>query len=269
MDGGGAHIEVTIDTEEPIELGDFVSAFTSIANQYERYMKREHPDLRDDAKVYVREVRTGSIIADLVPHAGTLISLMDQILIVRQFVHAYGERLSVYLGGNGRLDDASKGELDDLMKQVGAIAKSKNGKGQIAAVVYENGQRQVRAAVTFNTNESRAAIKQIEDHRKALDAISSADRQRVLMVFKRSDVGSADVGVKSGERVIIESLSDRDLPLIYGSSLAEERIKDQMRNIEENIYHKGFVVDVNVQTRGGRPAAYAVTHVHQIIDLDV
>ena len=36
---------------------------------------------------------------------------------------------------------------------------------------------------------------------------------------------------------------------------------------EENIYHKGFVVDVNLQTRGGKPVAYAITHVHQVIDL--
>ena len=87
------------------------------------------------------------------------------------------------------------------------------------------------------------------------------------MVFKRSDVGPASVGVRSGERVIIEEVSEADLALIYGSTLSEERIKDQMRNTEENIYHKGFVVDVNVMTRAGKPLAYAVTNVHQVIDL--
>src|SRR5690606_38327714 len=108
----------------------------------------------------------------------------------------------------------------------------------------------------------------IESQRKALNQTGNADFERVLMTFRGSDVGDADIGIRSGERVIIEAISDRHLPLIYGSALAEERIKDQMRSTAENIYYKGFVVDVNVQTRnGGRPAAYAVTHVHQIFDL--
>ena len=41
-----------------------------------------------------------------------------------------------------------------------------------------------------------------------------------------------------------------------------------MRNTDENIYRKGFVVDVNEQTKGGKTVAYAVVHVHQIIDLE-
>ena len=88
------------------------------------------------------------------------------------------------------------------------------------------------------------------------------------MTFKRSDIRDAGIGARSGERVVIEQISERDLALIYGSRLAEEQIKDQMRNTDENIYHKGFVVDVNVTTKGGDPVAYSIKHVHQIINLD-
>jgi hypothetical protein len=267
MAGVSAHIEVEIDVEEPIELGDFVTAFTSIANQYRRYMKTAHPDLKDDAIVFVRKIRPGSIIADLIPSAASLIGLMDQVLITEQFIRAYGGRLSQYFKVNGRQEDATKKELSDFMGQVAAIARSKNGSGSIRAVCYEDGKRQIRASVEFNAKQASQATRQIEHHRQELDAIGSADYQRVLMAFKRSDVGDAVLGVRSGERVIIEQISEEDLALVYGSQLAEERIKDQMRNTEENIFHKGFVVDVNVTTKGGRPVAYNVTHVHQIIDL--
>ena len=87
------------------------------------------------------------------------------------------------------------------------------------------------------------------------------------MYFTRSDIGDVKLGKRSGERVVIENISDRDLPLIYASNLSEQRIKHEIRDAEDNIYHKGFVVDVNVQTKGGKPAAYAVTNVHQVIDL--
>jgi hypothetical protein len=67
--------------------------------------------------------------------------------------------------------------------------------------------------------------------------------------------------------VKIEEISDRSLALVYGSELAEQRIKHEIREADENVYKKGFVVDVNVRSTGGRPVAYAATHVHQVVDL--
>lgn len=267
MAGAVAHIEVVINVDDPIELGDFVTAFTSVANQYERYMKQEHPDLKEDARLFVREIRPGSIVGDLIPSIASLIGTMDQALIVEHFVRLYGNRLGQYFKSGGRLEDASKGELKDFVGQVAAINRAKNGRGGIRAISYEDGRRQVKATIEFDVETAKRATKEIEAHKVELDAIGSADYERVLMVFKRSDIGNASVGKRSGERVIIEDVSENDLALIYGSKLTEERIKDQMRNTEENIYHKGFVVDVNVTTKGGRPVAYNVTELHQIIDL--
>jgi len=267
MRDAAAYIEILIDVHQPVELTDFVSAFTSIANHYRRHMRAAYPDLKDDASVFIREIRPGSIIADLIPSAAFLISQMDQIMIVEQFVRSYGGQIRRYFSIGGRFEGASKSELNDFMGSVVAIANNPNGQGHIKAVAYEDGKREIRALVEFDTSTARQAVKEIEKHKEELDAINAADYKRVLLVFKRSDVGDAGVGVRSGERVIIESISDQDRPLIYASNLAEERIKDQMRNTKENIYHKGFVVDVNVETRGGKAIAYRVTNVHQIIDL--
>ena len=231
-------------------------------------MRQAYPDLDSEARIFVKEIRPGSIIADLIPGIASLIGHMDQVLIIEQFVRVYGERLGKYFRIGGRAENATKSELEGFMGQIAAVANNKNGKGQIRSVAYEDGKRQVRARIDFNTDIAERATREIESHKKELDAVSSADHERVLMVFKRSDIGSAGIGVRSGERVIIEDISDKDLALIYGSNLAEERIKDQMRNTDENIYHKGFVVNVNVTTRNGKSIAYAVTNVHQIIDID-
>jgi len=75
------------------------------------------------------------------------------------------------------------------------------------------------------------------------------------------------LGKRTGEWVQIEEISDKDLPLIYASDLAEQRIKHEIREADENVYKKGFVVDVNVQTKGGRLVAYRITNLHQVIDL--
>ena len=69
MADGQAHIIITIDTENPIELCDFVSAFTSVANQFDKFIATNHPEISGDARIFVKEVSKGSIIADLIPLA--------------------------------------------------------------------------------------------------------------------------------------------------------------------------------------------------------
>ena len=73
-----------------------------------------------------------------------------------------------------------------------------------------------------------------------------------MMLFTRSDVGNATVGKRSGERVIIEEVHGKALALMYASEMAEEWIKHEIREAEDNIYKKGFVVDVNVRMVGGK-----------------
>jgi hypothetical protein len=230
-------------------------------------MRYTHPHLDDEALIFVNDIRQGSIIADLMPGIASLVGHMDQIMIIEQFVRSYGGRLGKYFHIGGRAEDVTKSELEGFIGQVAAIANNKNGKGQIRAVSYENGERKIRASIEFNHETAVKAIKEIETHKRELERISSADHERVLMTFKRSDIGRSGIGVRSGERVIIEEISKRDFALIYGANLAEERIKDQMRNTDENIFHKGFVVDINVTTRNGNPVAYSVVHVHDIIDI--
>ena len=87
------------------------------------------------------------------------------------------------------------------------------------------------------------------------------------MIFTRSDVGDAPKDKRSGERVIIQEISNRDLPLIYASDLAEQRVKHEIRDADDNIYKKGFNVDVSVQYKNSKAIVYRVLAVHEVIDL--
>ena len=267
MDEHTPYITVNLDLSDPIRLEDFVGFFGAISGQFDRYMKANYPDLAPEAQFYVKEVRKGSIIADLFPGGiSDILTMMDGVLITVGFANLVGSVLLGYANGK-RKEDATRAELKDLYSSVEALAKDTDGKATVETVSYERGAWSRKVAFTFTSNEAQTAAKFIEDHRNELDRTEAADRDRVLMYFKRSDIGDVSVGKRSGERVVIEEISERDLPLIYGANLAEERIKHEIRDTEDNIYHKGFVVDVNVQTKGGQPAAYAVTHVHQVIDL--
>ena len=261
------YLTVTLDLKGAIELAHFVDFFAALGDQFRKSIKSELPDFEGEPKIFVKEVRSGSIVADLFPGGvGDLIDVMDKALIVTTFAAYTAKAIKAYISGQ-RFAGANKSDLKDYLDTVKAVAGDSDGRATIATTVYREGLLTREVVFSFTSPEARQAVQQIESHKQELDRVSSADHSRVLMVFTRSDVGAADIGKRSGERVVVEEISGVSRPLVYASNLAEERIKFEIRNADDNIYHKGFVVDVNVQTRNGSPVAYAVTHVHQVIDL--
>jgi hypothetical protein len=271
MAQGEPLITLILDTREPMQIGAFVGVFASLASEYERYIKRAHPDLSSEAELYVREVRPGSVVVDMLPwlsYAAPFIAEMDKALIVEQFVRVWGTRFRALLGvATGADMPQTRPELKDWADAVSAIARDPDASARLEAATFEDGKKKLRAAFMFNTSEAKQALKTIESRQRQLEKTDHADYSRVLMRFTRSDVGDVNVGRPSGERVIVDEISDKPLALIYASELAEERIKHEIREADENVFKKGFVVDVNMRSVGGRPVAYAVKHVHQVIDL--
>jgi hypothetical protein len=115
-----------IETTNPIELSDFVSAFTSIASQYEKFVRSHYPEMSGDANIFVREVRAGSIEADLIPWAlqglSAVVNVTEQIQIVDNFVRTYGGKLSTYIGGS-KEPEATRSDLKSLSIAILLFAK--------------------------------------------------------------------------------------------------------------------------------------------------
>jgi hypothetical protein len=192
---------------------------------------------------------------------------VELIAVTHEFIRNYGAKLRAYFKPGGKDKDATKSDLKDLMGALAAIANDPQGSATVEAVAFEDGKRKVKAVVKFGTREARRAVEQLEKHREQIERKTHADYERVLMVFKQANVKGIPVGKRTGELVQIEAISEKELPLIYASDLAEQRIKHEILEAEENVFKKGFIVDVNVETRGGRPVAYRVTNLRQVIDL--
>lgn len=199
--------------------------------------------------------------------AAPFIAQMDQVIIVEQFVRTWGARISALVSGNLEAWSPKKSELKVLVDATEAIVRDPNATSTLEAVTFEDGKSQVRASFQFSTPDAKKAQVTIDGIYKRLETPTGADHERVLMVFTRSDIGKATLGKRSGERVMIEEVHPKPLALMFASALAEERIKHEIREAEDNLYKKGFVVDVNVRMVGGKPSVFAVTNVHTIIDL--
>ena len=247
MSDSQAILTLRIDTEKPIELDSFVGAFTSLAEEYRREMRSQFPDIDSDARIFVKDIRKGSYVADLIPYVtavAPLISGMDHLLIVEKFVKVWGGRIAALSTGELGAWRPTKSELGTFTNAVKAVANDPSGKSSLEAATFEDERLKVRASFTFSTEEARACQKTIDSLYREEGTSDETDHERVLMVFTRTDVGDVAVGKRSGERVVISQISKKPLAIMYSSRLAENRIKYEIREADENVYKKGFVVDV-------------------------
>lgn len=261
------YVSLRLNTRDPIALGHFVSTFTALGSEYERFIRSSYPDLAPTASVYLRQIKEGSIIAELVGWAmaaGAIgINSMEQALIIEEFVRRYGERLGAYLNGK-RLPDPSKTELKEFMSQLSAIANDPNGTAEIEAICFEDGRRKVKARAKFNTRSARRASAGLSEHLNDLQKSSTADHTSVLLRYVRPSIEGGS-GAKRGERGRIGSLYDKALPIVYASDLARQQIQHELEAMDGNVFQLLFEVDVNVElNERGTPQAYRITHLHQV-----
>lgn len=255
---------VYLDTKRPIEIDNFISEFVGLKNQYEKFLRQTHPDLALDTKFFVKEVHSGSIEVILVSLLATgyahMVSAAEHYA-VEAFVKSLKDKITRYINGK-RVEDASKSDLADFNKTVAAIANDPDGKARIQAAYFEDGERKIREAFVFDTSEARVAEREIAQHRLELEKKSADTHDRVLMRFVRSSIQAAKTGKRTGELVIIDAISDRPLPIVYASELAEQRIKHEIKEADENVFKKAFEVGVSVELVNGKPAAYRVMEVY-------
>ncbi len=189
---------------------------------------------------------------------------------VATFVEKYGKLLEQYKKKDTKDPKATISQLSDVIDQVAAIANAPNSSLEVAAIDYKSGEEEVKASFKFKTEEARAIRDNASERRRLIEQTSNASHPRMLMVFAQTNVKTSKVGAKrTGDRVVIDAVSPgKDLPLVYASPMAEQEIKQEIRDAQDNIYRKAFEVGVNVEMRNGKPIAYRLTDVHDVLDLD-
>ena len=220
-------ITVTINRKhEVIDLEDFAALFFGLGAQFDTYLKNAHPDVHGHAQMGIRELRHGCIIFELVAVIlPEIINRMDEASVLYGFVELVKQKIT-QLGNGNFLSSPRKSELRDMANIVRAIAKDAD-----ASAEFEYKERDKKGIVRkeislrLNTKQARQVLHTVERQKEELDKTEGADHVKVLMHFRRADVGDAKLAKKSGELVVIEDISDRALPLIYQSDIAGDRIK--------------------------------------------
>jgi hypothetical protein len=91
-------LTIEIVNQRPVELLDLTTSLLSVGDEYRRFVTSHGLVGVEDARFYIQQIRTGSIIADLVPILPAVFPLLDNVNNVIQFTQYLRVAYNVFLG---------------------------------------------------------------------------------------------------------------------------------------------------------------------------
>lgn len=251
-----ATLTIEIKNKTPVELIDLTKSLSSFADEYKRYLGTNDIAIpADEIKLYIKEIRTGSIIADLVALAPYGLPFAENANTIMGF-SVYLKSAYEYLTGKSTdKPQLERNNYQNLSSFIEPVAKD-NG-SQINCHTTINGN--VEVTINLTSSEANAAQNIAKKEIDALAEPITGIHDKVLLYWyqARNDLRST-----TGDKAIIESLYSNPVKVIFDN----ESIKMKMLSDPENIFVHAYIVDVSVETIKGKPAVYKITNVHEKID---
>lgn len=258
-------LQIHIENAHPIELINFTKSLSAISNQFSTFSAK-NGDTKElkDAKLYVKQVKEGSIVIELIEFASTgLLPIMaENADMILSFFKYIKEIYDYFLKGEGEKPTLTVQDCKELMSIVETPANDFGSKMSLSVV--NNGDGVINNTFVITNTDANA----IQNHLKRESDIikipsesdNTYDKQLMTLYQARSDMNS-----KSGNKAIIDTLSEKPLNVVFES----EDIKEKMLNSNNfNPLKTGYLVDVVIQTVRGVPCAYKIINLHDMFSLE-
>lgn len=258
-----AHILIELHNEQPVDLLDLTASLVGLAREHEAIMRAERgASPTEETRLLVVDIRKGSTIFELVPALPFFVAQAEVVNTAVDFVRNLSAFVDWLRVPGGRLPDPTTQRLKNLNDPVRAVANDSNGRLDVMARLQSG---DVLQEFVIKRDEARLVMENASAQRKEIEHKSSDVYERVLMRLHQTSLDGVKVDARAAEKGIVERIDSRPHTLIYVSELAGQKIKAEVR---EDAYRKGFVVDLDVETVNGRPRAYRILAVHDVIPLD-
>jgi hypothetical protein len=247
-------LTVNIKNRQPVDLIDFAQSMISLGAEYSDFIAESQNHLiSDEIKLYIKEIRPGSIITELIALAPALMPFAEHANTVIDFTSHLKSCIDFLKGSGSRPENIDKHTLSRVSKFVEPVAKDH---GSILQVDATNNTGNI--VININSKQANDIQKKAaEEIDKINEPIVGLHKQVVLYWTQtRSDN-------KKGYKAVIESISNKEVKVLFG----DNEIQHEMIHCEEQIYEKAYVVDVYVETVRDRPAVYKIMKFYEAIDL--
>lgn len=251
-------LTVEIQNVQPIELLDLTASLYSLGEEYKRFVASSELGVTGGLKLYIKEIRAGSIITDLVALAPLALPFIEQTKTIIE----YGKHLkSVYDFYAGKKTDEKpnldKTSLNHFSRIIEPVAKDTGSQFNIYA---ENGGV-VNLTMNISSSEANAAQNSI---RRELDFLKEPEvglHNKVVLYWFQA---RGTLTNQAGDKGIIESISTNPVKVVFDSDKTKALL---LLQAGENPFRSAYIVDVFVETINGKPALYKITNFHERIDI--
>lgn len=247
-------LTIEIQNRQPVELLDLTNSFMSLADEYRRFVQVQGTvTCLDDVRLYIKEIRSGSIITDLVALSAAGLPFAEHAVTILDFSKYMKMAYAFLTGKSNDRPPMAKPNLINLMRFVDPVARDNASQMNISTIV--NGD--LNLVLNIGALEANAAQNVVGRELKAMKEPSSGFQEQVVLYWYQA---RNDLAATTGDRAIIESIHVGAVKTIFG--LPELKAKMLL-----DPFSYAYLVDVFVETVGGRPALYKISAIHDKIDI--
>ncbi|MBU2538801.1 MAG: hypothetical protein KKH22_10190 [Proteobacteria bacterium] len=248
---------IKISNTKPVELIDLTNSLFGIGDEYKRFIiKTDGAHAEEEVKLFIKEIKTGSIVADIVAMAPYALPIIQHGLTIISFADYLKKGINYFLGKEKKEPELERANYENYSNILEPVAKDNGSQLNLSTTV--NGD--VNVFVNINSVEANAVQNGI---RKKLDSLNEpvyGRKNKVLMYWYQA---RKDTKSKAGDRAIIESISSMPVKAIM-----DELIKKEVLSSAENPFKMAYVVDVEVETIKNKPAVYKILELYDQFEID-
>jgi len=238
---------VKISNTQPVDLLSLGLSFAAFSDEFSSFIDAAP----DGTRLYVKELRVGSIIADLVALSEQIDWLRKQGEVYAAFALNFNELINFFLGlAHNLKENPTYTQAKNLSEIVDPIAKDSG--SQMNLIV--NGS-------TVNIHLDSIGANALQNNvARYVGAQSFPSTQIFNDQLMQLEQVKNDARRK-GDRGIITEISDKPVKLYF----ACEEAKQAVLGIEDNPFKCLFLVDVEVKFHEGKPKIYKIYSVKEIV----
>lgn len=253
MDERDIKMTVSIFNTESIELEDLTLSLFSLSNQYRKFLTINPVAKPDTIKLYIKEIRSGSVITDLVAIVSPgIIPFVEYAQTLLDFSSYFTSCINWLIGKNDIPENIDNRDLKNICEFLEPIAKDKGSQISIQTMVGGT----IHITQNFNSLEANAAQNAAKRQMDLMKEPVSGFKDKVVLYWYQA---RNETGNQTGDKSIIESVSKFPVKTIFKN----DSIKAEIISGPENIFQMMYIVDVVVETVDERPVLYKIQHIYE------
>lgn len=247
-------LSVTLTHAGPIALLDLTESLVAIGQDYKRWADMTGADdASPGTRLYVREIRNGSVVVELVALANALMPAVEGARSLMAFASDLKSCFDYLRSATiERPETLDEKRADTLGKMVAPVAQHPGNNLTIRA--GDNSSVNV-TQVFIDSQAANAAQNKVRTIKEEAGAPVEGVHRKVLFYWHQ--VRDQVDGKGTGDRGIIESIESRPVKVRF----EDDALKAPM--LGEALFRMAYVVDVRAEAIRGRVALYTILHLHE------